>query len=114
VSIDALQKRARQLRARVAVRAWEYRQRHHAKGVWLRLRRLLASAKEAYVITEDEAARLVEEGVRPEAVGRELEPPRAIFVVSAERAREMTGRKEIAVTLGPELLAAERLVLVPF
>ncbi|HEV8358624.1 MAG TPA: hypothetical protein VGX21_05695 [Methylomirabilota bacterium] len=47
---DDLERRVRQVRSRVAVQAWEYRQRHHAKGVWMRLRRILADAQAAYVI----------------------------------------------------------------
>ena len=41
----SLEQRARQFRSRVLVRSWEYRQRHHARGVWFRFRRVLADAK---------------------------------------------------------------------
>ncbi len=47
---QALERRAVQVYARAAVRAWEYRQRHHARGVWGRLRRLLAFSSKAYAI----------------------------------------------------------------
>jgi hypothetical protein len=38
---SSLERRARQVRSRAAVRAREYRQRRHAKGAWGRFRRLL-------------------------------------------------------------------------
>ena len=48
--MDALERRARQVRARVAVRAWEYRQRKLSKGVWFRLRRVLVDASSAALL----------------------------------------------------------------
>ena len=45
---EAVERRLRQLRSRVLVRAWDYRQRNHARGVWFRLRRVLAEASQAY------------------------------------------------------------------
>ncbi len=109
-----LERRVRQARSRVAVRAWAFRQRHHAKGVWMRLRRVLADAQSAYVIPESEAARLLAEGLRPEAVGQELEPPKVVLFVPAERAARITGAREIPVRLEVPLLEASALVLVPF
>jgi hypothetical protein len=111
---EGLRRRVRQLRSRAAVRAWEYRQRHHAKGVWLRLRRVLADAQTAYVIPEREAERLLAEGVHPEAVGRELEPPRIILFVPAERVARLAGAREVPVRLGVEVLEAPALALVRF
>jgi hypothetical protein len=111
---EALQRRLRQVRSRLAVRAWEYRQRHHAKGVWLRLRRILADAQAAYVIPEAEAERLLAEGVRPEPVGRELEPPKTILFLPAERVAGLTGAREIPLGLHVELLEAPALALVRF
>jgi hypothetical protein len=40
------------------IRAWAYRKRHHARGVWFRLRRLLADASHAYVISSNDADQL--------------------------------------------------------
>jgi len=111
---DDLERRARQVRSRVAVRAWEYRQRHHAKGVWMRLRRILADAQAAYVIPVGEAERLIMEGSRPETVGRELEPPKVILFLPAERVARLTGAREIPVRLEVELLEAPALALVRF
>jgi hypothetical protein len=98
----------------VLVRAFEFRQRRHANGVWFRLRRLLASASEAYAVSCDEADRLIAEGRRPEPVGRELAPPRLVFVVPASRAAGIPSARPLAVRLSAELLSAECLVLVPF
>ena len=107
-------RRLRELRSRVAVRAFEYRQRRHARGVWFRLRRLLAFAREAYAVPRDEAERLIAEGCRPDPVGWELAPSRLILVVPPSCAAQIRSARPLAVRLSAELLAAESLVLVPF
>ena len=112
--IAAHERRLREFRSRVLVRAFEYRQRRHASGVWFRLRRLLASASEAYAITRDEADRLIAEGCLPEPIGQELAPPRLIFLLPPGRAAGIASARPLAVRLNVELLAAESLVLVPF
>jgi len=81
----AQERRLRELRARLLARAFDHRQRGHARGVWFRLRRVLALAQEAHAIPRDEAERLVAEGHAPNPVGGELEPPRIIVLVPAER-----------------------------
>jgi hypothetical protein len=96
------------------VRAFDYRQRRHARGVWFRLRRVLTFAKEAYALPIGEANRLVAEGYRPEAVGRELEPTRVILFVPVERVAEISKARPLAVRLSAEVLSAECLALVPF
>ncbi len=111
---DDLERRVRQVQSRVAVRTWGYRQRHHAKGVWMRLRRTLADAQSVYLIPDSEAKRLLAEGFRPEAVGRELEPPKVILFAPAERVVRITGAREIPVRLDVALLEAPALVLVRF
>ena len=78
---SAQQRRLREVRSRVLVRTFDHRQRGHARGVWFRLRRVLAFASEAHVIPADEAKRLIAEGYRPEPVGQELEPRRVILLV---------------------------------
>lgn len=108
------ERRLRQLRSRVLVRAWDYRQRHHARGVWFRLRRVLADASAAYAVSAEEARQLVAEGHSPEPVGEELAPPRLIIFVSAERARQLGSARPLAVRLSAELLAADCLVLARF
>ena len=114
MATDALERRARQIRARAAVRAWEYRQRHTAKGTWFRLRRALADAKECWVLTDDAVGELVAEGLEPLPVGAELEPAKRIFVLPAERLATLTGRRQIRGGLTADLLAAANLGLVPF
>lgn len=108
------ERRLRELRSRVLVRAFDYRQRRHARGVWFRLRRVLAFAREAYALPRSEAERLIAEGYQPEPVGRELEPARIILYVSRERVAGISSARPLAVRLSAELLSAEFLALVPF
>jgi hypothetical protein len=108
------ERRLREMRSRVLVRSFDYRQRRHASGVWFRLRRTLALAKEAYLVPRAEAERLVAEGHPPEPVGGELVPPRLLVCVSAERAARIEGARPTAVRLSADVLGAEALVLVPF
>jgi hypothetical protein len=111
---DDLARRVRQARARLAVRTWEYRQRHHAKGVWMRLRRILADARSAHVIPLAEVEQLLAEGFQPESVGQELEPPKIILFVPATRAARLNQAREIPVRLDAALLEAPALALVRF
>jgi hypothetical protein len=112
--IAAQERRLRQLRSRMLVRAFDHRQRRHARGVWFRLRRVLTFAREAYSLPGDEAARLIAEGHRPEPVGRELEPSRVILFVSAERLARIASAQRLPVGLSAETLSAECLALVRF
>ena len=109
-----LERRLRQLRSRVLVRSWSYRQRRHARGVWFRLRRVLAEASGAYAIPVKEARKLIAEGHRQEPVGGELEPPRPIVLASTERVAQIASARPLAVRLSGELLSAAGLVLTPF
>lgn len=111
---SSLEYRLRQYRRRMIVRSWEYRQRRHAHGVWFRLRRVLANARAGYVISDEEARRLMAEGHRLEPVGRELDPPKLIIVVPAERIARIASARPLAVRLSAEVLAAECLALTPF
>ncbi|MFI5183713.1 MAG: hypothetical protein ACHQNV_04885 [Vicinamibacteria bacterium] len=111
---EALQERARRVRARALVRRWEYRQRNHAKGVWGRLRRVLSEAAAAWSVPAGEAERLLAEGYTTDAVGAELEPPRIILFVPAARIESVPGRVNVPLRLGAELLAARYLALVRF
>ena len=113
-AFGSLHARARRARAQSAVRAWEYRQRHHAKGFWFRLRRLLADTASAWSLPEDEARRLIAEGYEAADVGSQLEPPKVLVVVPEERLRAVPGRVPVELRLGPELLGARCLALVPF
>jgi len=107
-------RRLRELRSRVLVRAYDHRQGRHARGVWFRLRRVLAFASAAYALPRDEAERLIAEGHQPEPVGRDLEPSRVILIVPAEREARIASARPLAVRLSAEMLAAEFLALVPF
>jgi len=110
----ALERRLRQLRSRVLVRSWDYRQRRHARGIWFRLRRLLADASQAYAITPQDADVLVAEGYRVEPVGRELEPRKLIVFAPAARVAEIASRRPLAVRLSADLILTDCLALVPF
>lgn len=112
-ALGILRARAQRVRTRTAIRNWEYRQRAHAKGVWFRLRRLLAEAASAWSISEDEARRLIEEGYEPAAVGDELEPPKTLLLIPGERLQAISDRSPVPLRLGPELLAERTLALVP-
>lgn len=109
-----LERRVREQRARILVRSFDYRQRHHARGVWFRLRRVLAVAGAAYVIAEDDAKTLVSEGCRAEPVGQELQPPKLIVVASSARIARIVSARPVPIRLTRELLAADCLALTPF
>lgn len=111
---EALHRRLHRIRSRLAVRSWEYRQRHLSHGVWFRVRHVLTYASRAYVIPESEASRLLAEGYEPEPVGRELEPEKVIIFVPAERAETIPGEREIAVRLTAPFLEARAIALVRF
>jgi len=112
---EALERRARSVRARVSVRQWEYRQRRHAKGVWVRLTRLLADVSHAWEIDEPTAKKLIAEGGRVEPVGLELEPVKTLVVVpSTHPDPSGDGIRPIPVNLGVELLAARYIALRRF
>ena len=108
------ERRLREQRARVLIRTHGYRQRRHAHGVWLRLRRVLADAGAAYAVSEADARALVAEGHAVQPVGAELDPPKLIVTVPADRVRTMAGAAPVPIRMGGDLLAAPCLVLVPF
>jgi hypothetical protein len=109
-----LNRRLRDQRARVLIRSFGYRQRHHAHGVWFSFRRVLAGAAAAYVISEDDATTLAAEGCHVEPVGRQLQPPKLIVSVPPGRMARVASARPVPVRLGGELLAAACLGLVPF
>lgn len=111
---ERMQARARAVQTRAAVRRWQYRQRHLASGVWFRLRRVLADARAAYVISAADAARLIACGCRPEPCGREIAPEKTILFGSEEQLASLDAPRPIRVGLDPECLAARAILLVPF
>lgn len=113
-AIERMRQRVRRVRAAVLVRRWEFRQRHHARGVWLRLRRLLADSEAAWRISAEDAERLIAEGFQPDPVGLELEPPITILVLPATRVVAVESRQPVALRLGAELLTTRHLVLTPW
>jgi hypothetical protein len=108
------ERRLREQRARVLMRSQDYRQRHHARGVWFRLRRVLAEAEAAYVIAEGDARTLAAEGCRTEPVGQALEPRKLIVFASPERIARIASARRVPVRLTRELLDAPCLALAPF
>jgi len=113
-STSGMQRRVSQARSRAERRAWEYRQRHLAKGVWFRIRRLLAEASSAWEIPEEACARLLAEGFEPQRPGLEIEPPKVILFVPEARLCEIHDRRPLPLRLGPEFLAARHIALVRF
>jgi hypothetical protein len=112
--MTSLERRAREIRSRCRVRDWEYRQRALAKGVWTRLRRVLAAAESAYSISESEASALIAEGACPQPVGAQIAPAKRIFFVPRDRLDSLPSRRQIAVRLDAEFLAARAVALVRF
>jgi hypothetical protein len=106
--------RARTVRATAAVRAWRYRQRHLAGGAWYRLRRVLSNARAIYAIAAEDAERLVSEGHWAAPCGRDFSPERTIVFVDETRLSQVASRRPLPVGLGPDVLAAPALALVPF
>ena len=111
-ALARLRRRAAEVRARALTRHWEYRQRHHSKGVWFRLRRVLAETRGAFVISEGDARKLLDEGFRKEPIGTALFPQKTLIVVPPERAELIAERTAFPVRLGAEFLAARFLALV--
>ncbi|MFB3854718.1 MAG: hypothetical protein ACE148_12935 [Vicinamibacterales bacterium] len=109
-----LERRVEEQRRRVMVRSWEYRQRHHARGAWFRLRRALADASAAFEIPPEEAGRLIAEGYRIEPAGEAFEPRKLILVVPADRMASVSGARPVPLRLGADLLQTRHLALVPF
>jgi len=112
--LERLEERARRLRSRAALRAWEYRQRDLAHGVWYKLRRVLADAEQAFAIDESDAQQLIDVGCVVEPVGQALAAPMQIFFVEESLLSRLPSRRRVALHLNAEMLAAQRLALVPF
>src|SRR5678815_4280491 len=112
--MNQLTRRAEGVVSRAAVRAWEYRQRNHAKGVWVRLQRLLADTDRLYVISDETMRRLTEAGFDAEPIGLELEPPIRMVVIPGQYGAWLEGAPQIRVALHSDLLRARNIALVPF
>lgn len=114
MSSERLHRRLQQLKSRAAIRNWEMRQIGHARGVWFRLELLLAGTRRAFAITDADVALLRESSFEPHVIGAELEPPKLLFVIPAERLPGWIEGEEILLQDARRILAARALVLVPF
>lgn len=106
--------RIRKMKQRLVVRAWEYRQRNTSKGVWDRLRAVLALTERAFALDEPDVATLMAAGHVPHVVGAQLAPARAHFVLTSDEASMLTRKREIPVRLDLAFLAEPRVALVRF
>lgn len=111
---EELHRRVREIRSRSAIRRWEMRQFERAHGAWFRVARLLTYAQSAWAIDESDAEALLASGHAPDPSGLELEPPRRLFLVTGQRLSSLPSARKVALRASPELLAQERLALVPF
>ena len=111
---ESLHRRVQRVRSRALVRAWEYRQRKHSKGVWFRLRRVLADAESAFAIPCSEVEQLEAEGYNREPVGAEIEPQKVILFVPAARLEQIPERRRLRVALDAEFLASPCVALNRF
>ena len=111
---ESLHRQAQRVRSSAAVRAWEYRQRKHSKGVWFRLRRVLADAESAFAIPCSEVRRLEDEGCRLEPVGAEIEPQKMILFVPNARLEQIPEKRRLRVTLDADFFAAPCVALSRF
>jgi hypothetical protein len=85
-----------------------------ARGVWVRLARLLAGSAAVWAIPCEAVAELETEGFSRTAVGAELDPPRTMLIVPAERVAHLAGARQLEVRVSAELLATPSIALVPF
>jgi hypothetical protein len=108
----AQRERVRRMRERAVIRAWEYRQREHASGVWFRLRRALVDASRAFIIPDADADRLEQWGGQPLPVGQELSPQKRLFFITPAQLETLDAR-EVPVRLTAEVLHARAIVLLP-
>jgi hypothetical protein len=108
-----LHDRARLIREKALIRAWEYRQRNYSKGVWHRLRRVLVDAGRAWIIDEAEADSLEAAGHVPHPVGRELSPEKRIFLLNESDLEGIHGKRQTPVRMSVEFLQARNIALVP-
>ena len=111
---EKLETRARAIRARAAIRAWEMRQHVHARGVWFEIERLFALTSRAWVLTEADARTLTDAGHSPHDVGLRLHPPRRFFVIELAVLSTLPGAREVEVRLSSEIFSAPTLGLVLF
>jgi hypothetical protein len=113
-AVEKLRARAKAVRSRALIRRYELRQLPYSRGVWYRLRRLLAGSARVLVVSPEQMEVLLGAGLAPSQVGAELSPAKAIVCVTPERARGLPFVREISPALSAELLGEMYLVLVSF
>jgi hypothetical protein len=111
---ESMARALKEHKKRVLIRAWELRQLEHAKGVWFRLRRVLALSEAVYAIDDDATRELEERGHLPLPLGAELAPPKRLFVVDRSQLQPELTRRPLRIRLDAALLGAVNLVLVPW
>ncbi|MEM9696729.1 MAG: hypothetical protein AAGA56_29600 [Myxococcota bacterium] len=110
-----MRKRVRQIHAQALVRRSDYRQRHLAKGTWMRLRRELAISERVFVLSPEEEHKLVARGFETLAVGEALHPKKRLYRVDRAQLSALEARAdEVPVGLNQTFLSAEAVALVPF
>ena len=111
---EKLEMRAKAIRSRATIHAWEIRQHAHARGAWFEIERLFALTARAWVLTEADVRILTELGRRPHDAGGRLQPPRLYFVIEPADLPVLAGAREIEVRLSSEIVTAPALALVLF
>lgn len=111
---EKLEARARAVRSRAAIRAWEIRQHAHARGAWFEIERLFALTSRAWALSEADVQTLVAAGRRPDDAGLRLQPPRRYFVIEPAEISTLADAREIEVALSSEIVSASALALVLF
>jgi len=112
--MSSIAQRVKEIKARARVRAWEYRQRHHAHGAWLRYRRPLSMADLAYAIDEAQARQLLAQGSVLDQGGQALAPTRSLVWITREQAAGLAAARPLRLRLDAAMLGEPWVALVPF
>lgn len=111
---EMLEARARAIRLRAVIHAWEMRQRVNARGTSFEIERLFALTSRAWVLTETDVQRLIALGRRPHDAGLRLQPSRRYFVIEPADIALLADVREVEVRLGSEIFSARALGLFLF
>lgn len=111
---EKLEARARAIRSRATIRAWEIRQHAHARGAWFEIERLFALTSRAWALSETDVQTLVAAGRLPHGAGLRLQPPRRFFVIEPAEISTLACAREIEVALSSEIVSTPALALVLF
>jgi hypothetical protein len=111
---EKLEMRAKAIRSRATIRAWEIRQHAHARGAWFEIERLFALTSRAWVLTDADVQSLIEMGRTAHDAGGRLQPPRRYFVIESNDLSKLKGAREVEVRLSSEIVTSPALALVLF